>query len=97
MHLIKLGQDKRDFDPTSITDLTIYHSFLKESKWPNGCPFNVEWPNVTVTETIQRKVVQHFLDNVAFKNEKATQNSIRVNSKSRQKISQGTVWWEHPV
>lgn len=72
MNKINLVADKRTFDPTDRSDLAIYNSFLKHNRWPQGCPFEVEWPNVTVTETIQRKIVRHYLDGLKLKDAKVS-------------------------
>ena len=52
---------KREFDPASAADLSLYQKFLNDSKWANGCPFIPEWPFTTVTDTIKDKLVRHHI------------------------------------
>lgn len=53
---------RREFDPASSEDLTIYKKFLDDSNWKNGCPFVIEWPFLTVPDTIQHKIMNHHIN-----------------------------------
>jgi hypothetical protein len=55
---------RREFDPSSPEDLIVYKKFLDESAWKNGCPFIVEWPYLTVPDTIQNKILNHHLGGI---------------------------------
>jgi hypothetical protein len=55
---------KREFDPASKEDLIEYQYFLTNSKWKNGCPFIVEWPFLTVIDTIQSKVINQHMNSL---------------------------------
>jgi len=52
---------KRIFNPIDPTDLKEYQYFLKHSRWKDGCPFIMEWPHLTVTDMIQKKLISHYL------------------------------------
>jgi len=55
---------KRIFDPADSIDLKEYQYFLKHSRWKDGCPFVMEWPHLTVTDMIQKKLVSHYLSSM---------------------------------
>ena len=50
---------KRQFDATSNEDLKAYKHFLETRNWgPNGCPFECEWPWLSVPDMIAHKVAE---------------------------------------
>jgi hypothetical protein len=53
---------KREFNPASAEDLKEYQYFLKHSQWKDGCPFIIEWPHLTVTDMIQKRIVGFYLN-----------------------------------
>lgn len=55
---------KRHFDPTSKNDLLQYKYFLDHSKWPQNCPFILEWPYLTMQEMIRSKLIETHFDKI---------------------------------
>lgn len=55
---------KRHFDPTSKEDLSLYKYFLDNRKWPENCPFILEWPFLTMQEMIQHKLIIAHIDKI---------------------------------
>lgn len=53
---------KREFSPTSRTDLVEYQFFLENARWRDGCPFVNEWPYLDVIKTIENKIISHHID-----------------------------------
>jgi len=50
---------KRQFDAASKEDLKIYKHFLETRSWgTTGCPFECEWPWLTVPDMIAHKVAE---------------------------------------
>lgn len=57
--------NKRQFDVTNETDLEEYRYFLANAKWRNAtCPFEVEWPYLTIPQMINEKIAEHYLFNI---------------------------------
>jgi len=53
---------KRKFDITDKKDIEMYRTFLEESKWGvNGCPFELEFPYLTIPDMIKDKLIRKFL------------------------------------
>jgi hypothetical protein len=48
---------KRDFNANDKEDLAEFRFFLKNNKWRTPCPFNLEWPYLSVPEMIKNKIV----------------------------------------
>ena len=48
---------KRVFDPNSKEDLKAYKHFLDNHSWgSNGCPFELEWPWLSIPDMISHKI-----------------------------------------
>ena len=57
----KLSQryPKRQFDAGSKDDLKAYKEYLTNRSWGHdGCPFELEWPWLTVPDMIAHKVAE---------------------------------------
>jgi len=51
------------FDPNNDDHVEQYRQFLINSYWgPDGCPFECEWPFLSVTEMINNKLLHRFLN-----------------------------------
>lgn len=61
---------KRNFDPTNAVDLIEYDFFLKQRKWRINCPFDLEWPFLSIPEMIQSKLIDTYLNMMLTANEK---------------------------
>lgn len=62
--LSHLVWSKRHFDATSKTDLLQYKYFLDNNKWPQNCPFILEWPYLTMQEMIRSKLIEAHFDKI---------------------------------
>jgi len=56
---------KREFDVTSKADLTAYKQFITTHSWgENGCPFELEWPWLSIPDMIANKIAEHAVENM---------------------------------
>lgn len=56
---IKQSFPKRRFDASSTTDLRVYKRFLETGGWgKEACPFELEWPWLTIPDMISHKISQ---------------------------------------
>ena len=54
--------ERTPFNPTSKKHREEYKFFIENNKWKRGfCPFQVEWPALSVDHSINLKIVKHFL------------------------------------
>jgi hypothetical protein len=63
--LLRLRQrfPKRVFDVTNKTDLAIYKHYIKEHSWGDtGCPFELEWPWLSIPDMIAHKISEHVVE-----------------------------------
>jgi hypothetical protein len=62
MSVIKLS-NKRPFDLNSKKDVDIYKHFLKNNNWKitGSCPFEIEYPYLSVPDMIKDKLVRKYL------------------------------------
>jgi len=50
---------KRVFDVNNKEDLLAYKSFLDNHSWgSNGCPFELEWPWLSIPDMISHKIAR---------------------------------------
>jgi hypothetical protein len=50
---------KHQFDVDSKADLKAYKEFLVNKKWgTNGCPFELEWPWLSIPDMISHKIAE---------------------------------------
>lgn len=61
---------KREFNPNSKQDLVEYQHFITTGGWKAGCPFLVEWPFITVPDTIQDKIIKSHISAIISKSKK---------------------------
>lgn len=76
---------KKIFDVNSAIDLRHYQSFLKNKSWGKGCPFELEWPFLSIPEMIQHKIVGAHLSKI-----------IKDSSKVSSRLSPDRVWDDEP-
>lgn len=62
MQAIKSSK-KRLFDMNNKKDVEIYKSFLETNSWKvtGSCPFQLEYPYLTVPDMIKDKLIRKFL------------------------------------
>ena len=56
---------KRLFDPSNKKDILEYKYFLENNRWPERCPFILEWPYLTVTDMIRTQLIEHYIEKMA--------------------------------
>lgn len=50
---------KRVFNVNNTDDLKAYKQFLKTKSWgKNGCPFELEWPWLSIPDMISHKIAE---------------------------------------
>lgn len=53
---------KRKFNVNNYEDIQVFKNYIKTNSWgKEGCPFEIEYPHVSVPYMIQEKLVKHFL------------------------------------
>lgn len=59
----KFVQPKRTFDPSRREDLLAYKEFITNSSWgSNGCPFELEWPHLTIPSMLAEKISAYYVN-----------------------------------
>lgn len=55
--------NKRQFDINSKADIEVYKHFVVHHNWKNtgSCPFQLEYPYLTVPDMIKDKLIRKFL------------------------------------
>lgn len=56
-----VGLQRKTFDPTSQADRLQYARFLTQGKWVGSKSFTCEVPYYRVPTTVERKLLNHFL------------------------------------
>lgn len=54
-------RERRDFNPSKKEDLVELGFFVKNKKWREGCPFNLEFPYTDVPNMCMIKYAEHSL------------------------------------
>ena len=50
---------KRVFDVENTEDLKVYKHFIKHKSWGlGGCPFELEWPWLSIPDMISHKIAE---------------------------------------
>ena len=55
---IKSAFPKRKFDVNSKDDLRLYKQFLETKGWGTPCPFELEWPWLSIPDMISHKIAE---------------------------------------
>ena len=56
---------KRVFSVKSKQDLSMYKHFINEHSWGEyGCPFELEWPWLSIPDMIAYKIAEHAVEKV---------------------------------
>lgn len=57
----ELMKSRRNFDPNSQEDLEEFRFFINNKKWKGCCPFNLEWPYLTIPDMLKDKITKNIL------------------------------------
>jgi hypothetical protein len=49
------------FDANNKEHVECFKNFLINSRWPSSCPFEVEYPWVSIPDMIKDELVRHYL------------------------------------
>lgn len=49
------------FDLSNKNHIDTYKKFLVNKSWKGGCPFQLEYPYLTIPDMIKDKLIRHFL------------------------------------
>ena len=50
------------FNPEEKKHVEHYRNFVVKRKWDNpGCPFELEWPYLSIPDMIKDKIINHYL------------------------------------
>ena len=56
---------KRFFDVNNKEDLKMYKNFITTNSWGiNGCPFEIEWPFLSIPAMLAHKISEHAVRNI---------------------------------
>jgi hypothetical protein len=56
---------KRFFDVNNKEDLKMYRNFITTGGWGiNGCPFELEWPFISVPDMLAHKISEYAVKNI---------------------------------
>lgn len=55
---------RRFFNPFSKEDVGEYKFFLEKNRWKSTCPFELEWPFLSIKDMIQEKLISSHLDTI---------------------------------
>lgn len=58
---VLVEKQRRFFNPNNTKDVEDFKYFLKNDKWEKGCPFQVEYPYVSIPDMIKDKIVRNLL------------------------------------
>lgn len=61
--LSQINKNRIIFDPVNKKHIAMYREFLVNNcKWStNGCPYELEWPYLTVPDMIRDKIIRKYL------------------------------------
>ena len=63
MILDRIVRTKRNFDVNNKKDVALYKTFVIHGRWGNdGCPFNLEYPYLSVPDMIKDKLIHKYLN-----------------------------------
>jgi len=64
---LKETNAKEKFDAGNTKHLEEYRFFIKNQRWKDRCPFQLEWPFVSVVALMERKIIDHYIDDLISK------------------------------
>ncbi len=60
--LASVQRQRVRFNPAEKEHIESYRSFVVKQKWDSpGCPFELEWPYLSIPDMIKDKIINHYL------------------------------------
>ena len=59
--LAQVQRQRIRFVPSDKDHVEHYRNFLVNRKWNGGCPFELEWPYLSIPDMIKDKIINHYL------------------------------------
>lgn len=59
--LAQVQRQRVRFEASNKEHVAVYRNFLIKRKWPDGCPFELVWPYLSVPDMIKDKIINHYL------------------------------------
>ncbi len=59
--LAQVQRQRIRFSPSEKEHIEHYRNFLVNRKWSGGCPFELEWPYLSIPDMIKDKIINHYL------------------------------------
>lgn len=59
--LAQVQRQRVRFIPSDKDHVEHYRNFLVNRKWDSGCPFELEWPYLSIPDMIKDKIINHYL------------------------------------
>lgn len=59
--LVSVLRERVNFDPSNKKHTELFRNFLVDHKWENGCPFELEWPYLSIPDMIKDRIINYYL------------------------------------
>ena len=60
--LAQVQRQRVRFSPDDKKHIDTYRHFVVKRKWENpGCPYELEWPYLSIPDMIKDKIINHYL------------------------------------
>ena len=60
--LAQVQRQRVRFSPEEKKHIDAYRHFVVKQKWENpGCPYELEWPYLSIPDMIKDKIINHYL------------------------------------
>jgi len=59
--LSQVQRQRIRFEAADKKHVQEYRKFLVNRKWETGCPYDLEWPYLTIPDMIKDKIINHYL------------------------------------
>ena len=60
--LAKVQRQRIRFLATDKDHLQEFRNFVINGKWEKGCPFELEWPYLSIPDMIKDRIINHYLE-----------------------------------
>jgi len=59
--LAKVQRQRCRFDPSDKKHVEVFRNFAVNHQWDGGCPFELEWPYLSIPDMIKDRIINHYL------------------------------------